>query len=173
MIKFQKTYSKDSLVTKYCQCPDYADQFSVIVRTKNPVSFEDLLEITFFNDIGWVKFLFKLRNLLVKPFGLEIDILPQKPNFNDLKEGDFVSFFQIVGLNSKEILLGGTDKHLSGWLSLEIEPLSSLTQIKATTIVRYTNFFGRAYFFLIQPFHVLIMKSKMRKLEHHLNMKPS
>jgi hypothetical protein len=172
MIHFQKSTLPNSLAYSFCPNPDYVDQVSISIRTNHKIAFSDILLITLFNNSGWIQFLFWLRNILVKPFGLGAAIAPSVVEFQkikkNLKVGDSVSFFEVVAINETEIVMGGVDKHLKGYLSLKIISKDGQTTVIACTIVRFLNFLGKAYFFFIQPFHVLIMKSKMKKIYRNL-----
>lgn len=156
------------MVTKYCANADYIDCFSVSVYTTNKILLEDIICISLFGTKSWVKALFVLRNLLVKPFGLQVGSIPEKWDNNriksNLKIGNYISFFKICDLSTNEILLEASDKHLQAWLSIHIKTENKVKVISTSTIVKYSNFLGKAYFFVIKPFHVLIMKSKMKKV---------
>lgn len=160
---------EQTLIEKYCTNPDYADCFSVSVQSWYKYTFEDILEITFLSTSWWERALYKIRHILLKPFGLETASLPLKNGLSnnpvELKPGNNILFLKILDLNSNEILLETSDKHLKGWLSIRIERLNDWQKISVSTTVKYSNFFGRVYFFFIKPFHVLIMKSKMKLLK--------
>jgi hypothetical protein len=169
MIKIQKVCPKNSPVTKYCADIDYYDCVSATVHATHTITPEKVIGIILFDDEPWMEVLFRIRNILVLPFGLETGPSPDKAEYEknkvNLKPGDFISFFKIIEMNREEILLGASDKHLDAWFSVKVQSENTLYTISFSTWVKYSNFLGTAYFFFVKPFHVLIMKSKMRKVE--------
>ena len=64
------TIPADSLINKYLPA-NYSDAFECEITTEKEITADDIL-ISLWTDMpDWVNKLFKLRNLLVKPFGLQ------------------------------------------------------------------------------------------------------
>ena len=99
----------------------------------------------------WVTWLMKIRNIAVTPFGLR----------TDLGEGETIGFFPIVQRNDTEIILGFDDKHLDFRISI----LTDGNHAYGATWVRRHNRLGRMYLALIMPFHVLIMRNAIGRIE--------
>lgn len=136
---------------------DFTDTFS----TTNQL--DDLNIITnliFGTTPKWVEFLMKLRNRVVKVFGLKTN----KPeDFNtDFKVGGYIGFFKIFHIQSNEIMLGANDKHLNFRVSV-YNSNETLFNIKATTLVEYNNRFGKIYMTIIKPFHHIIVKAMVKQ----------
>lgn len=55
---------------KYSKEYDYTDKYSDIVRTVRLINAEELSE-RFFSAPDWIKFLMRLCNAAIKPFGLK------------------------------------------------------------------------------------------------------
>lgn len=121
----------------------------------------DLLELTrqaLASHPGWVDMLMRLRNGLVKPFGLktsDVSMDVQEPRFPLLAE------------SSEEVVLGTDDKHLSFWVSSRIikdDREDAPKRFSMTTYVRINNTFGRLYWGIVQYFHPLIVRAGLRKI---------
>ena len=99
----------------------------------------------------WVDSLFKLRNTLVRVFGLKVD----KQN-----EGE-ETFFTLIKKNDNEIIMGEDDKHLNFRASIMID--KSRNTISLITLVHFNNLWGKIYFLPVKPFHKIIMKSLLKR----------
>ncbi len=116
---------------------------------------------------AWFKSLFRLRNALVRPFGLrggapaDIGTVKRKPHY---AIGDRMGWFKLFHQGDQEIIVGADDKHLDFRLSLYKQELPQGVRFTATTIVSTHNRAGRIYLWLILPFHKLGMKSLLGEL---------
>lgn len=108
----------------------------------------------------WVKALMKLRNTLVKAFGLKTE----KPEdfHSTFKVGGYIGYFQIFSIQQNEIMLGADDKHLNFRVSIYNSDENQFN-IKVTTLVQYNNRFGGIYMAIVKPFHHLIVKKIVRQ----------
>ena len=165
--------SGSSLMHQYSQKIDYLDCYQVEIRTQEDLSVDQIATRFFSYSPGWVKGLLRLRNLLMKPFGVKGGDLQNKqvplPSF---KPGDKAVIFTVISRNKEEIVAGEPDKHLDFWTSVRWEKPSSTGQpgyFYSATLVHYNNGGGRLYFFLIKPFHQLIIKTLMKNLAKDLN----
>lgn len=152
-MKVQNNICEGSLIANYLPA-DYCDSFSKTIVSEKVVTPEMFMDIAFNQSPGWVDGLMKLRNAIVKPLGLEVDI-----RFADT----------IREKSPNEVVFGMADKHLTFYASLwcgEKEPGGQLIAI--TTIVKYNNRLGRFYFFLIRPFHKIIMHSILNRVKKRL-----
>jgi Protein of unknown function (DUF2867) len=98
--------------------------------------------------------LMRLRDALVRPFGLKTSPRGprQRPSF---VPGERIGLFTLFERTQEEMLLGEDDKHLDFRVCFRV---SGDGQATLTTLVRFRNSWGRAYFFLIRPFHTLVVK---------------
>jgi hypothetical protein len=104
---------------------------------------------------GWVTKLLKLRDMIVKPFGLTTAEAVQRPG---------QPFFPMISSDEDRIVLGLNDRHLDFRLVIE----KGLTQdgqpsTTTTTFVRTHNLGGRLYLFVVKPFHRIIVPAMMRR----------
>ncbi len=99
----------------------------------------------------WVSWLMQIRNIAVMPFGLRTD-----PG-----DGETIGFFPIVARGDNEIILGFDDKHLDFRISI----LTDGSHAYGATWVRRHNRLGRFYLAVIMPFHVLIMRGAIGRID--------
>jgi len=141
----------------------YIDSFRIKIENKNNYSVDYLTALLFSSIPGWVEILFKLRNFLVKPFGLKTGIFPKQETLKTSLHytmGDRAILFSVINRSEAEIVMAEDDKHLYFRASLYVErtPLQNLDAIYLTTLVQFHNIWGKVYFAPVKPFHKLIMK---------------
>lgn len=100
---------------------------------------------------NWVELLFKLRNVLVKSFGLKAD----------KQKDDQEAFFTLIEKREDEIIMGEDDKHLNFRASIIVD--RSRNTISLITLVHFNNLWGKIYFLPVKPFHKIIMKSLLKR----------
>lgn len=127
---------------------DYADRFSDIVKVSQPISAKELSE-RFFSAPKWIVAMMKLRNAIMKPFGLK-----RERNLSDL--------VRIESGNATTI--SKNDKHLDFVIMLTSENVGNDSQcISVSTKVRFNNRMGKLYFAIIKPFHNIICKTLLKR----------
>lgn len=139
---------------------NYHDCFTYNMNCRRKVSPDDLMVAFWTTMPGWVNMLFKLRNALVKPFGLETDNGDAKQLEKALRSGKDYRMMSVVGKTDNETAISLDDKHLKAYLSVYVEA----REIHLSTLVRYHNRLGFFYFNLIRPFHTLVVKSTFRRI---------
>ena len=96
---------------------------------------------------GWAAALLRLRNTLVRPFGL--------------KTGDEANpIFPTCHESEDELILGTDDRHLNFRIGL----LRQDGQLFMATWVHPHNLWGRAYLRLVMPFHILISRGAVARM---------
>lgn len=86
----------------------------------------------------------------MKPFGIETE---------PFKTKDF-----IIEEDAQEAIMQKDDKHLLFYVDVFITPMPAEKQIiEVTTLVKYHNWVGKAYFFCIKPFHRIIVPMVLKK----------
>lgn len=141
--------NSQKLVSKYLPV-DYHDCFRKEVV--GDITVDDVFNRMFCDFPAWVKTMLRLRDTLVRPFGL--------------KTG--TSFAErIIERNDEEIVIGSTDKHLSFWVSVYcVEPCATTANhrmAEVSTLVKCHNMLGRIYFVGILLFHRLIVGTLFRR----------
>jgi hypothetical protein len=132
---------------------DYTDSYSETVHTTRPISAEELTG-RFFCASQWIIALMKLRNAIVKPFGLK-----GENNLSDLVKIE----------SENRATLSKIDKHLDFDVTLMTENIENGNQrISVSTKVRLHNGMGKFYFAIIKPFHRLICKALLKRVRKDL-----
>lgn len=130
---------------------DYTDTYTTTVRNARCMTAPDLFRLMFVHYPKPVQYLLRLRDWLVKPFGLQA-----RGGFTDL----------IQEQNEENVVFGKQDKHLAFEVRLTCSPPDAYKQcqtIQITTSVQFHNTLGRIYFFFIRPFHRLICRSLLKR----------
>ena len=106
---------------------------------------------------GWARGLLRVRNVIVAPFGLKPDGL------NEAKGSvDCVDIFPILDENKDRIVLGLDDWHLDFRIVVDRIQTDRGFRIRATTLVKRHNIFGRVYIAIVTPFHRIIVQSVLK-----------
>lgn len=96
---------------------------------------------------GWAGALLKLRNTIVRPFGLKTG------------EAD-TPIFPTCLETETELVLGTDDRHLDFRIGL----IRAEGRIYMSTWVHPHNAWGRAYLRLVMPFHILISRGAVARM---------
>lgn len=167
-IKKGKIIPQDSLLLKYLPV-NYSDIYTCNIESNTVVTPDDIMT-SFWTDMPkWVNNLFKLRNTLVKPFGLKTD---NEKDFQQLEEcirtGGNFGFISVSDKSPHETVLCLTDKHLTAYLSVYVENSNEKNEVSLITLVNSHNKLGYIYFYTIYPFHHIVvrkmLKSTLKKL---------
>ncbi len=117
---------------------DYTDNFSEVVRTIRPISAEELAA-RFFCTPQWIIALMKVRNAIIKPFGLK-----GEKNLSDL----------VIVESDSLATISKSDRHLDFVIAFMTERrMNDSVYLSVCTKVRYNNRMGKFYFSIIKPFH--------------------
>ncbi|MEE9437392.1 MAG: DUF2867 domain-containing protein [Saprospiraceae bacterium] len=163
MIVSKSKLPKKSILSIAGYKSDYNDSYSFHVEN-NQITIRDLYLSIFAKAPKWVNFLMSLRNRIVGIFGIKTESKPfVKTTF---EVGDKVGIFKIYNIQEHEIIAGEDDKHLSFRVSVYKSPNAT---ILVSTLVKYHNVFGRIYFFIVAPFHKLIVKNILKKSAKEIN----
>lgn len=163
-IKKVKVDTKSLIHKKHC-IADYTDCYKVELKNNTQTNLNSCAQV-FIQNTKFEAFLIKLRNILVRPFGLKSGEINNK----DIKfeKGAKLSFFDILEYNDNEILMCGTDKHLDVWVSIYLENIKDMQHVSITTMVKFNNRLGKIYFSIIKPFHKLIVKNCLKRMYKYL-----
>ncbi|WP_109435936.1 DUF2867 domain-containing protein [Aquimarina sp. AU119] len=149
---------------------DYADSYTGFFVDK-----DDKIDLLFINKVflnsapKWGDVLLNLRNKIVPLFGLKGAKKPK--NKKDLLNnfsgavGESIGFWKVFAKNESEVILGENDKHLDFKVSLLVDDQneSKNKKLTITTIVNFNHWSGNFYFFLVKPFHQLIVRMMLKK----------
>lgn len=154
----------DSAVHAYLPKADFADAYEVNVPARD-ISPEESFHVIMGSMPDWFRNLFKLRNKLVRPFGLiaptanELDSMAPKQAYG---LGDRIGVFEFYGRTDDEVITGADDKHLDFRLSVLRKNEGKIDRVTVITLVKRHNLAGRIYLRSILPFHELGLRSLLR-----------
>ena len=144
-----KKVPTNSLIVNYLPA-DYVDSFAQIVVCEKMITPEEFRNFAFNQLPAWINWLMRLRNAIVKPLGLDTS-----GRFTDM----------ICASSSNEDIFGMPDKHLNFHVSMWCgEYQNGKQELRITTVVKYNIWFGRVYFFVIRPFHRIIIRSILKSI---------
>lgn len=145
---------EDKLISKYLPA-DYADCFSENISASRQITAIELFDLVFNRRPPWLKFLYKMRNFLVKPFGIKVN-----SSFNDF----------VIDQTANEVVLHSKNKHLDFYVSLFCSGKTEDGQTASiTTLVKFNNLMGKVYFGAIWIFHKFIVSRIFKRAVKNLN----
>jgi len=148
-----------SLIASAFPSIDFADAFRADLPAGMPQEPDTLVRIFFGSAPSWIMWLMRLRNALVRPFGIGTDFGEAAiRSGGPLRPGECVGPFRVFVVENGEALMGLDDRHLD----FRVSVLVRAGTVTVTTIVRRHNWFGRAYFAIVKPFHRLVVPALMR-----------
>jgi Protein of unknown function (DUF2867). len=144
-------------ITHLYKSMNLADAFAIRLPAGTSGNPDLLARFIFSHQPSWIGWLLKVRDTVVACFGL-------KTARHLATLADRVGVFKVYSTNQTEIVLGEDDKHLDFRISIlcsgEAEPEDS-RQLVLSTVVQCHNRLGRAYIFVIAPFHRLVVKASL------------
>lgn len=163
MKSFKTSIPEDSLTQQFIPT-DYTDAFACEAVDAENISADNVM-IEFWTVMpGWVNALFKLRNVLVRPFGLKTDNERDKTEGlkNTIRNGGSFGLASLAAKSENETVLLLSDKHLDAYMSVHLSRKGNSRIVTAITVVHYHNSLGKTYFLFIRPFHKVIVKSMLK-----------
>ena len=151
-----------ALITKDLGSVDYCDSYMITKKTDD--SIDKIISILLFKGPSWADNLMRMRDSIVKLFGLKTG---KKENTNETDYypiGSKASYFTVIDRNNNEIVMAEDDKHLYFRTSVMKKEVEKGVEIYLSTIVIYHNLWGKIYFLPVKPFHQIIMKSLIKRL---------
>ena len=152
----------------------YIDSFCIEIENAENYSVDYLVALLFSSIPEWVKILLRLRDFLVKPFGLETGTIPEPETLDTslyYNIGERAIFFPVIDRSESEIVMAEDDKHLYFRTSVFVEKASdeNFKNVYLTTLVQFHNIGGKLYFAPVKPFHQLIMRTLLLKFSKNFN----
>ncbi|WP_320051762.1 DUF2867 domain-containing protein [uncultured Acetobacteroides sp.] len=161
----EKSLMRDCFTTIH-----YSDSFSGEIISRQPIQVTSIARYLLNYNPTWLVWLYKVRNCLVRPLGLQTGEEVEQPVLA-IRKGERAGFFDVQEVTDEEVLLYASDKHLSASLSFRLEIQPYKYKVTVTTKVCYHNFWGRVYFFVVKPFHILIIKSMITSITNEFSEK--
>jgi hypothetical protein len=154
--------ASNQLLEKALGRADYVDAFQIVVPEKAPHQIDDLVRSVFHSAPQWVMWLLRLRNTIVRPFGLKTTFDEDLySSVGELGPGSHVAFFEVYHRTDEQVLMGQDDRHLNFRVVVELSQEAGERVLKVTTAVHFNNWLGRLYFVPVRPFHKLIVPAMM------------
>ncbi|MFW5656138.1 MAG: DUF2867 domain-containing protein [Bacteroidota bacterium] len=170
MIAKKLTLPENSNITECLPGWHYFDCYACELPNLDGLNTEFCARRFLFTWPRWVRFLFALRGILAKFLGLnhsdEVSTLNNLNKSSPAREGEMLSFFEVKQNQPSEMVLFAADSHLDAGLSFLLQHNDQKTVLYATTVVRFHKKRGRVYFFLIKPFHKLIMRQQLKAIQN-------
>lgn len=153
----------NSALADWYRGADLLDSYSVVLPQAAPEDLTMLARALLNRPPAWLCGLLELRDQIVGPLGVKTTTAIRQSGATDGRER--IGFFPVLGRSENEIVLGEDDSHLDFRASVLLrENDSGSRQLIATTAVRCHNLLGRTYLRVIQPFHILVVRSQLSRL---------
>jgi hypothetical protein len=160
---------RDSLIASVFPRFDYADAYRVRLPPGAPTDIETLTRMALGTAPRWVHALMALRDRIVGVVGLKTSPRNQGDLARTpLEPGAAFGIFRVFARSADEILLGEDDRHLDFRVSVLRQSDGTANWAIVSTVVRFNNWLGRAYFLPVRPLHRVIVPAMMRSaLQRH------
>jgi hypothetical protein len=153
---------------------DFADAFRCQLPENEAHNIDSVTRAIFLTTPQWIAQLLKLRNAIVRPFGIKtsIDAVPSSKQ-GELQPGTAVGVFEVLDRGqNEEIMLGEDDKHLDYRVSIQLKREEEKCWVVVSTVVKLNHWLGRAYFVPVRSVHKVIVPAMMKHgLEHSVSNK--
>ena len=156
-----KKVPDSSIILKDFGKTDYCDSCQTAKITDENV---DKITTGIFNLPEWVHFLMNLRNSLVSFIGLKTGDKNNVHIAGFYPVGSKAVYFTVTDRSDSEIIMEENDTHLKFRVSVMAIKKNGITTIYLTTIVKFNNRLGRIYFFIVKPFHRIIIQTLVKRV---------
>jgi hypothetical protein len=143
-------HPRHAQIWSHFQTGDFIDNYA----TPSDLTPQEAVKVAF-NMPTWVSALMRLRNIIVAPLGLKTD------DIREASSDDTANLFPVTYEDDSQIVVGANDSHLNFRISI----VQHEGHIHMATWVHRNNWIGRAYLAIIMPFHVLIVRSCVTRIE--------
>jgi hypothetical protein len=154
---------RGSLIAGVFPHVDYADAYRVRLPASAPSDMDALVRVTFGATPGWASALMALRDRVVRIVGLKTTPSSERDRApTSFQPGARCGIFRVYARSADEILLGEDDRHLAFRVSVLRQRGGAADWVVVSTVVRFNNWLGRAYFLPVRPLHQLIVPAVLR-----------
>lgn len=185
-----KTLSPDSLLHTHLDAHHHQDSARIVLpehplaTTTAPVLLAQLLQAFLDQPPATISGLMRLRNRLVKPWGLRTSSLgcPVSSLLSETSSQYFSDRFPVLAQRSEstfaQVVLGADDRHLQFRSCISVRRDGTSVEITLSTRVRCRNRFGHFYMALVEPVHrhyiapTMLGAAVSRLLEHRVQASP-
>lgn len=145
----------ESAITSWYDGADLVDAYAVRRPAGAPMDAGAIATLVMARPPAFFRLLLTMRDAIMARVGVKTT-----KQLRDADDRPRVDFFPVISRSIHEIVLGEDDRHLDFRLSILLGPGD---QVIATTAVRCHNTLGRVYLAVIKPFHVLIVRTLLRR----------
>jgi len=154
---------RGTLVASVFPRTDYADAYRAKLPAGAPRNIDAIARASFSAAPRWVRALMALRDGIVSVVGLKTSGKGERTLENlTFEPGASFGVFRVFARNADEILLGQDDRHLDFRVSVLRQTEDATDWVVVSTVVRFNNWLGRAYFTPVRLFHRLIVPAMIR-----------
>ena len=154
---------RESLITNIFSHVDYADSYRVQLPAGAPHDIDALTYDALSAAPRWIHTLMALRDRIVRVVGLKTTPRNQGDLARTpLQPSAALGIFRVFARSADEILLGEDDRHLDFRVSVLCQSDGAADWVIVSTVVRFNNWLGRAYFLPVRPLHRLIVPAMLR-----------
>ena len=162
MVSSKRGIPEDSLANSYLPV-NYYDVIDYTTGNLNNITADDIQTAFWTVMPKSVERLFKIRNFLVKPFGLKSGNENRGEIRKCIETGGSSGMFAVLGKTPNETLLRLDDKHLQAYISVYLQSTNTDERnIRAITLVKFHSWLGYVYFYAIMPFHRIVVKRMLK-----------
>lgn len=141
-----------------------ADAFAIELPLSASGDPDLLARFIFSSQPSWIGKLTRVRDLIVACVGLKT--AKHLATLASDTKADRVGIFKVYSTSETEIIVGEDDMHLDFRVSVlcsDGQAPGSSRQLTLSTVVHCHNLLGRAYLFIIAPFHRMVVKASLRR----------
>ncbi len=144
---------------------DYADAYRVELDPKAVPDVDTFARSFVKEPPAWIGTLMRARDAVVGLVGLKKSSdAPASSPAGPISTGDFIAFFRVVDRSNHEIIAGEDDRHLDFRVSfLYRRDDEGRAHGIVSTVVRFHNALGRAYFLPVAPVHRVIVPAMLAR----------
>lgn len=154
-----KSIPDRSIILNGFERVDYFDSYRAPVRSADPI---DKITLLLFETQGWIGKLLAIRDGIAGFIGLKRVKRKNMPVEAGSDTRNAAMPFTVVDQNANEIVMEERDMHLTFRTSVFLDRKHESNNLYLSTVVQYHHFFGKIYFFLVKPFHILIVRSMLK-----------
>jgi hypothetical protein len=142
---------------------DLADAFIIGLPDDATRDVRRLAESVLADPPGWVRSLMQVRDGVMGRLGVKTARQIRAATATSAR--DRIDFFPVISTSDQEIVVGEDDRHLDFRTSILVRSADpdQADTIIVTTVVRCHNLLGRLYLAVIRRFHVVIVKTYLRR----------
>ena len=157
------------LAIKLCELekePEFTVSYSLLSTKKASALFKSLCKIG--GKTGWfnTNWMWKLRGMIDRIFE-GVGTARGRRSFSTLRTNDVIDFWRVEKLIVNTRLLLRAEMKLPGkaWLEFRIERVEDKEKLTVQAYFSTTSIWGKAYWYFLQPFHVIVFNDLIKQIE--------